>query len=596
MVCKKEEKTTERPPEESKNRKGSLPGQMKEPENDEKKEAKRLNFACIYRKRVVHCNRQFNNGRSYFVVTPCDPRWKEKKMKKFFALFLSALLLAAVLCGCGDTKPEEEAGGFGSDETSSSGEIVVGGELTVAIAQDLGDSLDPYQMTAAGTREVFFNVYEGLVKPDADGNFIAAVASDYSVSEDGLTYTFPLREGVLFHNGDAVTAEDVIYSFETCAATSIFDNMVAALSHAKVTADGNTITVTLSEPDSAFLSIVSGVYIVPADYKDQATAPVGTGPFKFVSRSAQENLVMEKFADYWGEPAYLDKVTFKIFEDPNALMSALSAGSIDLANHQPYDRVEALKGGDFKILEGTMNLVQALYLNNAVEPFNKEEVRQAMCYAVNADEIMELTAAGYGTKLGSSIYPNFTKYFDESLADLYPQDIEKAKQMLADAGYPDGFKMTITIPSNYSTHMNVGEVLVEQLAQVGITATIEPVEWETWLTDVYAGRKFESTIIGFDASTLNAGALLNRWMSDDDTNMINYNNKDYDAVMKKAAACTDDEEQTALYKEAAAILAETAANVYIQDLVDFALMKPDLDGYEFYPLYVMDLSKVHYVA
>ncbi|MCF0122491.1 MAG: ABC transporter substrate-binding protein [Ruminiclostridium sp.] len=517
-------------------------------------------------------------------------------MKKFFALFLSALLLAAVLCGCGDTKPEEEAGGFGSDETSSSGEIVVGGELTVAIAQDLGDSLDPYQMTAAGTREVFFNVYEGLVKPDADGNFIAAVASDYSVSEDGLTYTFPLREGVLFHNGDAVTAEDVIYSFETCAATSIFDNMVAALSHAKVTADGNTITVTLSEPDSAFLSIVSGVYIVPADYKDQATAPVGTGPFKFVSRSAQENLVMEKFADYWGEPAYLDKVTFKIFEDPNALMSALSAGSIDLANHQPYDRVEALKGGDFKILEGTMNLVQALYLNNAVEPFNKEEVRQAMCYAVNADEIMELTAAGYGTKLGSSIYPNFTKYFDESLADLYPQDIEKAKQMLADAGYPDGFKMTITIPSNYSTHMNVGEVLVEQLAQVGITATIEPVEWETWLTDVYAGRKFESTIIGFDASTLNAGALLNRWMSDDDTNMINYNNKDYDAVMKKAAACTDDEEQTALYKEAAAILAETAANVYIQDLVDFALMKPDLDGYEFYPLYVMDLSKVHYVA
>lgn len=519
-------------------------------------------------------------------------------MKRIFALFLSVLLLAAVLCACGGTKPEEDAGGFGSDETSSSREIITGGELVVGISQDLGDSLDPYQMTAAGTREVLFNVYEGLIKPDATGDYVPAVASDYTVSEDGLTYTFPLRDGVLFHNGDAVTAEDVLYSFETCAATSNETDLIAALSAIeKIEADGdNQIVITLSEPSTAFLSYAAMVYIVPEGYSDQATSPVGTGPFKFVSRSVQESLVMEKFADYWGEAAYLDKVTFKIFEDANALMSALSAGSIDMVNHLTIDQVDTVKGGDFKVLEGTMNLVQALYLNNGVEPFDNEKVRQAMCYAVNVDDILELTAAGYGAKLGSSIYPSFTKYFDESLVDYYDYDVEKAKSLLAEAGYPDGFSMTITIPSNYTPHMNVGEVLVEQLAQVGITATIEPVEWETWLTEVYAGRNFESTVIGFDAATLNAGALLNRWMSTNESNMINYDNPDYDAVMEEAAACTDEEQQTELYKEAASILTETAANVYIQDLADFMLLKSDLDGYQFYPMYVMDLSSVHYVA
>lgn len=515
--------------------------------------------------------------------------------KRVFALFLSVLMLTTVLCACGDTT-SEEAGGIGSDTTSSSGEAVTGGELVVGISQDLGDSLDPYQLTAAGTREVLFNIYEGLVKATATGEYVPAVASDSTVSEDGLTYTFTLREGVRFHNGDTVTAEDVKYSFETCAETTVDTALAAALSSVQtLSAEGDTITITLAEPNPDFLSYVGMVYIVPDDYTEQSTAPVGTGPFQFVSRSVQENLVMEKFADYWGEPAYLDKVTFKIFEDANALMSALSAESVDLAVHLTIDQVNTLNAQTYKTLEGTMNLVQALYLNNAVEPFNNEKVRQAMCYAVNVDEILQLTSEGHGAKLGTSIYPAFTKYFDESLVDAYPYDVEKAKQLLAEAGYENGFSMTITVPSNYTPHMNVAQVLVEQLAQMGITATIEPVEWETWLTRVYAGRDFESTVLGFDAATLSAGALLNRWMSDNENNMINYNNPEYDAIMKEASVTTDDAKQTELYKQAAKMLSDTAANVYIQDLADFVVIKSNLDGYQFYPLYVMDLSTVHYV-
>lgn len=515
--------------------------------------------------------------------------------KRVFALFLSVLMLTTVLCACGDTT-SEEAGGIGSDTTSSSGEAVTGGELVVGISQDLGDSLDPYQLTAAGTREVLFNIYEGLVKATATGEYVPAVASDSTVSEDGLTYTFTLREGVRFHNGDTVTAEDVKYSFETCAETTVDTALAAALSSVQtLSTEGDTVTITLAEPNPDFLSYVGMVYIVPDDYTEQSTAPVGTGPFQFVSRSVQENLVMEKFADYWGEPAYLDKVTFKIFEDANALMSALSAESVDLAVHLTIDQVNTLSAETYKTLEGTMNLVQALYLNNAVEPFDNEKVRQAMCYAVNVDEILQLTSEGHGAKLGTSIYPAFTKYFDESLVDAYPYDVEKAKQLLAEAGYENGFSMTITVPSNYTPHMNVAQVLVEQLAQVGITATIEPVEWETWLTRVYAGRDFESTVLGFDAATLSAGALLNRWMSDNENNMINYNNPEYDAIMKEASVTTDDAKQTELYKQAAKMLSDTAANVYIQDLADFVVIKSNLDGYQFYPLYVMDLSTVHYV-
>ena len=305
---------------------------------------------------------------------------------------------------------------------------------------------------------------------------------------------------------------------------------------------------------------MSNVYIVPKDYAGQATQPVGTGPFKYVSRSVQENVVLEKNADYYGEQAKLDKVTYKIFEDNTAMMTALNAGGLDLVAHLTSDQVNTLTNG-YDVLEGTMNLVQAIYLNNAVAPFDNEKVRQAMCYAVDADAMMELTADGHGTKVGSSMYPSFKKYFDASLADAYPHDVEKAKELLTEAG---------------------------------ISAEIEQIDWNSWLTDVYSGREFEGTVVGFDASYLSTSAMLARWVSDNGKNMINYNNAEYDQVFAEAQACTDDAQQTELYKRCLSILSETAANVYLQDLADFVTINPDLKGFEFYPLYVMDMSTLYF--
>jgi peptide/nickel transport system substrate-binding protein len=460
----------------------------------------------------------------------------------------------------------------------------------VGIAQDLDDSLDPYQMTAAGTREVMFNVFEGLVKPDSDGNYVRAVASDYDVSEDGLTYTFTLRDGVVFHNGETCTTDDVLYSFETCAATSVTSAVVEALSAVTdYSVEGNDITLTLSAPNPDFLSYVASVYIVPKDYADQATQPVGTGPFKFVSRSVQENVILERNQDYYGQGASLDKVTYKIYEDNTALFTALDSGALDLVAHLSSDQVNNLTNG-YTVLEGTMNLVQAIYLNNAVAPFDNELVRQALCYAVDVDAMLELTADGHGTKVGSSMYPAFGKYFDASLADAYPYDVEKAKELLAQAGYTDGFTFTIKVPSNYQPHVNTATVLVEQLKQVGVNAEIQLVDWETWLNDVYGNRDFEATVVGFDSSILAASGMLARWVSDNGKNMINYNNPEYDQTYAAAQATTDDAEQTQLYKKCLEILSDTAANVYLQDMADFVAINPGLEGFQFYPLYVIDMS------
>ena len=292
------------------------------------------------------------------------------------------------------------------------------------------------------------------------------------------------------------------------------------------------------------------------------------------------------------EKAGIRDVTFKIIENADTLVLSLKSGAIDMAAHLTAAQANELTA-DFEILEGTMNLVQALYLNNAFEPFQDVRVRQALCYAINKQEIMDFVADGRGTPLGSSIYPAFGRYFMPELANAYPQDVEKAKSLLAEAGYPNGFTMTITVPSQYTPHVDAAQVMVEQLAAIGVTATIDEVEWSSWLSDVYQARNFESTVIGFDASTLTASAMLARWASDAPNNMINFADAEYDEELALAMSSTDEESQTTHFKRCEEILSEQAANVYIQDLCDLVALRKGLTGYEFYPLYAMDIAKIH---
>ena len=511
--------------------------------------------------------------------------------KKLLALFLALVMVGAVLPGCGDGS--KDPGGQGNN--GKTGEPVKGGEITVGIAQDLDDSLDPHQTVAAGTREVLFNIFEGLVKPNSDGEMIPAVAEKYTLSEDGTTYTFTLREGVKFHNGQTVTAEDVVYSINRCAAVPEGQEkpLVAAFSAVKSVEalDEKTVAVTIAQRDLEFISYMTAA-IIPADYENQDTAPVGTGPFKFVSRTPQQDFVMERFEDYWGAPVWLDKVTYKICENADALVMNLNGGSIDLCAHLTSAQASQLNQ-NFQVLEGTMNLVQAIYLNNQAKPFDNQLVRQALCYAIDRQGIMDMVADGHGTAVGSSIYPAFAKYFLPELVDKYPHDVAKAKELLAQAGYPDGFDMTISVPNNYQPHMDTAEVVAEQLREAGINVTIQPVEWSTWLDTIYNGRQFQATVVGVDAANMTARAMLERFTSDYGKNFINYNNPAYDSLFQQAINAQDEATQTDLYKQMEAMLADTAANVYIQDLCDLVAMRQDLGGLKFYPIYVLDLSTVY---
>ncbi len=522
-----------------------------------------------------------------------------KGFKRALLLLAVAAMLPVSLYGCsdrsadptGDTDPSvSPPASAQTGEPSTSGSSV-----TVGIAQNL-DSLDPHKAISAGTGEVLFNLFEGLVNPSPNGGVEAAVASDYTVSEDGKTYTFTLREGVTFHNGDPVTAEDVVYSLERCAGSendgvpliSAFSNVT------KVEAvDDSHVTLTLAEPSLEFINSMTAAIIPAGSGGQMATDPVGTGPFQVVSYIPEQSMVVEKYGGYWGEGAHIDKVTFKIITDVNSLVMGLQGGSLDMVIHLPNTVAGQLED-DFTILQDTMKLVQALYLNNAVKPFDDVRVRQAMYYAIDVPAIIDFVCDGAGVPVGTSMYPAQKQYFLPELAETYQQDLEKAKALLTEAGYPDGFEMTITVPSNYQQHVDTGLVLADQLSAVGIKAEVQEVEWETWVSDVYRGRNYQSTVSGIAASDMTAREMLQRYKSDHQKNFINFQDSEYDQVVSDAIATLDADEQMELFKRAEVILNEQAASLWIQDLCDLVVMRPELDGMTFYCTYVLDMSTIYY--
>lgn len=497
--------------------------------------------------------------------------------------------LAIALNGCGSSSEQETI----SSKHQDSGDKADASSITVGILQDL-DSLDPHLSQAAGTREVLFNVFEGLVKPDENGDLKPAVASAWTVSKDAKTILFTLRDGVKFHDGSNVTAEDVKYSLERCAGTKTGKPLVSAFSNVKEVKmpDNRHIELVLKQPDADFITNCTAA-IVPKKDQELDKQPIGTGPYQFVSRSPQEKIVMKKFDDYWDptHAASIRNLTWKIESDADSLVMDMEAGSVDLIARLTPEQVGQLSD-QFQIYEGTMNLVQALYLNNAVKPFQDKKVRQALCYAVDVKQIMDFVSNGKGSPIGSSMYPSFRKYFIPELANKYPHDPEKAKSLLAQAGYPNGFSFTITVASNYDQHIETAQVIAQELKEVGIKADIQEVEWNSWLEDVYNHRKYEATVIGVDASTLSASSLLSRFVSSAPNNFINFHSDSYDETYQKAESAVQEQDRTSYFKKCETILSDEAANVYLQDLPSYVALNKKFTGYTFFPLYAQDIARI----
>ncbi|MBQ3029451.1 MAG: ABC transporter substrate-binding protein, partial [Lachnospiraceae bacterium] len=274
------------------------------------------------------------------------------------AVFLALLASITALCACTGGRTEEK----GSEDLVSA---------VVGITQDL-DSLDPHKAVAAGTDEVLFNVFEGLVKPSADGTLVPAVAKEYAIAPDGMSYTFTLRENVKFHNGEVVTADDVVYSVKRCA--GLLDNkdpevvVESALSviSAVEKVGEDKVVLRLSEPNTELLGFLT-CSIIPMDYDKQKTEPIGTGPFRFVSYKPLESFVVERFDEDYGEKPYLEKVTFKICASNDSAFMELMAGSIDIFPYLTDEQASQLPA-EYKLEKGASNLVQAVFLNNGFAP------------------------------------------------------------------------------------------------------------------------------------------------------------------------------------------------------------------------------------
>ena len=465
----------------------------------------------------------------------------------------------------------------------------------VGITQEPG-IFDPHTVVAAGDEEIIFNVYEGLYKYDYEGNLNPCLATDVEISGDASVYTFTIREGVKFHDGSNLDAGDVVYSLKRAAGLLDSQDGTAlvseldSISSVEATSDGR-VRVDLEASSFELLSCFT-TGIIPEGYDNCQAAPVGTGPFKFESYIPGQSVNLVKNENYWqkGLP-YLDKVTFKVCADMDAGITELANGNIDIFPYLTPDRANQLDKAKYNILSNGSNMVQIFALNNSVAPLNDLRVRQAMNYAISRKDIISVTMDGAGVELSTAMSPAMGSFYDTSLDGSFAQDIEKAKSLMAEAGYEKGFDITCTVPSSYLIHVNTAVELASELKAIGINMEIKQVDWATWLDVVYKGRDYETTVIAL-TSTYAPYDVLERYQSTADGNFINYSNPEVDRIMSEIPMTADLGERTALYHQVLGLLTDDACSVYIQDPTTITAVATRLEGYHVYPMYVQDMSQV----
>ena len=456
------------------------------------------------------------------------------------------------------------------------------------------DSLDPYISTASDTEAVMHNVYEGLVLFNEDGEIIPGLAESWQISDDGLEYTFHLRDDVTFHNGKHFSSEDVAYSYGLLSGLTTGTPLSSRFSiiTAIDTPDDYTVMFHLSAANAAFLE-ATRIVVIPSGYTDSATSPVGTGPYKFVEYVPGQRIVLEKNDLYYdsSREGKIERAEVYIMTDESAIVTALQSGQLDMAQVTGMD-AEILER-DFTIHSNPQNMVCLFALNNAIPPFNDIRVRQAINYAVNKEDIINGAFDGYATRLDSNFSPVMGLYYNSDVENYYPYDPVKAKELLAEAGYERGFSFTITVPANYQQHVSTAQIIAEELKAVGIDARLQLVEWGSWLDDVYTNGNYETTVIGLTGK-LDPYEILTRFVSDYSRNFFHYDNSEFDTLIEEAMVESDESERIRLYKECQMILTEDAVCVWTCDPNLVIATRKDLKGYKAYPLTFTDISALYY--
>ena len=453
--------------------------------------------------------------------------------------------------------------------------------------------LDPTAGAAAAIDEVVYaNVFEGLTRVSEEGVVQPGLAESWTVSEDGLVYDFKLREGVRFHDDTLFDAEDVLFTFQRAmgedsvnANKGIFEPIYSIDSPSPY-----AVSITLKQPTGNFLfelGLGDAVIVAPESTDSNKTQPVGTGPFTVSRWVSGDRVELARNPDYWGEAPALASATFKFISDPAAAVAAMMAGDVDAYANFPAPELMSQFEADprFQVVIGSTEGETILAMNNAREPLNDIRVRQAISHALNRQAVIDGAMFGYGTPIGSHFAPHHPAHVD--LIDRYPYDLDRARTLLAEAGYPDGFQATLKLPPP-SYARRSGEIIAAQLAEIGIELEIIPVEWAQWLEQVFRGGDYDFTIVSH-TEPLDIGIYAR------DDYYFNYDNPEFDTVMEELVGTVDPAARNELLGRAQRIIADDAVNGFLFQLAKHGVWNADLRGlWHNSPVQANDLTGVRW--
>ena len=478
-------------------------------------------------------------------------------MKKSIALVAISLAATLTLAGC--------ASGGGSSDSGSTIEI--------------GSLYEPQNLSnvkggGQGVTEAFNgNVYEGLFRLTDDGDVEPLLAESNTVSDDGLTYTFTLRDGVTFHSGKKLTSTDVKASIEAVLAEdsqSARKSSFGSVSSIE-TPDDATVVVTLAERSISFIYNLSYVWVINADAVDSETTEDGTGPYMLDDWKRGSSLSLTRYDDYWGDAAASDEVVFNYFTDATALSNALLTNQVDIVTsvQSPDALTQFTDNPDYVVSDGDSTTKEILVFNDRVAPFDNVDVRKALYSAIDTKKLLNSIWGDYGTLIGSMVPPTDPWY--EDLTKVNPYDPALAKQLLADGGYPDGFEFTLDTPS-YDPHPAVAEFVKSELAKVGVTVNINTISSDEWYTKVYKAKDFTATL----QEHVNDRDVV--WYGNPDF-YWGYNNPQVTAWVDEAEAAATTDEQTAKLKQVNEQIAADAASVWLYLYPQIVVASSDVSGY-----------------
>ncbi|MCW7540053.1 ABC transporter substrate-binding protein [Aquabacterium sp. A7-Y] len=475
----------------------------------------------------------------------------------------------------------------------SAGAAAQAGKTSAVLAITLEPpGLDPTTGAGATIGEiVHYNVLEGLTKIHSDGRVTPLLAESWSLEPDGRSYTFKLRRGVPFHDGESFDASDVKFSFERAKAEgstnkakkAVFDN-IARID----TPDPHTVILTLNQPDSTFLFRLgenTAVILDPKSAAGTATRPIGTGPYKFDGWAKGSAVTLSAWSGFRApQSVKIKKVTFRFINHAAAQVAALLAGDVDaIPRFQASQSVGQFRSDPrFSVTAGGSNGKTIVSINHRRKPFDDVRVRRALSYAVDRKAIIDGAMDGFGTPIGSHMVPGDAGYVD--LTGVYPHNPEKARALLKEAGVATPLKVTLTLPPPVYARRS-GEVVAAQLAKVGIHAKIENVEWAQWLSGAFKGN--------FDLTIISHVEPLDLMIYANPQYYFGYDSAAFRALMERYNASINPQERLKLIGDAQRMLANDAANVFLFQLPQIVVSNKRLKGlWSTSPIFVNDMSAV----